>query len=301
MKNSGLQNSPLVSVLLAVYNGDRYIGKLIKTILSQSYTNFEFIISDNSSTDNTESICRKFSVEDKRIKYFRQIRNLGAFDNFSWVAKEAKGKYCVWIGDDDEYELNFLSEYVNRILSDDDIVLVYSDYEWISESSEISESGLKLIHSAKDSRFISILKFIYNPAPLPLMMGLFKTNILKLALPIPEWPYPYQNFGGCRDIGFLWRVIPNGKVSGIRKKLFKYRSRDRWASIGGEWGNSWLRYWLDLIKINLMQLRSQAIPAILNANITNLEKFVLIIFAIIVFVFKFSVYQPVSKFKMLVK
>ena len=62
---------PRVSVGLPVYNGDRYLRTSIESILAQTYSDFEFIIVDNASTDSTEQICREYAAADKRLTYYR--------------------------------------------------------------------------------------------------------------------------------------------------------------------------------------------------------------------------------------
>jgi glycosyltransferase involved in cell wall biosynthesis len=70
-----------VSIGLPVYNGENYIQEAIESILSQTFEDFELIISDNASTDQTEAICRSFALKDERIRYFRNQENLGASSN----------------------------------------------------------------------------------------------------------------------------------------------------------------------------------------------------------------------------
>lgn len=90
-----------ISVGVPVYNGAAYIQKALDSLLSQTYTDFELIISDNASTDATESICRGYAEQDVRIKYYRQSENLGAVANFQYVLNKACGKYFMWAACDD--------------------------------------------------------------------------------------------------------------------------------------------------------------------------------------------------------
>ena len=89
--------NPLVSIGMPTYNGSKYIRQALVSLINQSYRNFELIISDNASTDNTEAICKEYRRRDKRIKYIRQKKNIGPINNFNFVLKEAKGEYCVLI------------------------------------------------------------------------------------------------------------------------------------------------------------------------------------------------------------
>lgn len=108
-------DSPIVSIGLPVYNGERTVGGAIAAILSQSFADFELIVSDNASTDGTENICRAYAVSDRRVRYIRQSRNLGAAENFKFVLGQARGRYYMWAAGDDLRTVDFLAENV-RIL-----------------------------------------------------------------------------------------------------------------------------------------------------------------------------------------
>ena len=67
---------------LPVFNGEKYISQSIESVLSQTYKNFILFFSDNCSTDNTQQICLKYEKQDARVKYFKQVSNIGAKNNF---------------------------------------------------------------------------------------------------------------------------------------------------------------------------------------------------------------------------
>ena len=72
------QGLPMVSIGMPIYSGERYIREALDSLLAQTFTDFELIISDNASSDRTESICREYAERDARIIYFRQEENIGA-------------------------------------------------------------------------------------------------------------------------------------------------------------------------------------------------------------------------------
>ena len=82
---------PLVSICIPVYNGETYIRQAIESVLAQTYTNFELIISDNLSTDKTLEIVD--SIRDDRIKISKNKKNLGLVGNFNACIHKANGKY----------------------------------------------------------------------------------------------------------------------------------------------------------------------------------------------------------------
>ena len=92
---------PRVSIGLPVYNGENYMAAAIDSLLAQTFTDFELIISDNASTDATEQICRDYAHRDGRIRYYREEVNRGAAWNFTHTFELARGEYFKWHAHDD--------------------------------------------------------------------------------------------------------------------------------------------------------------------------------------------------------
>jgi len=111
-----------VSIGLPVYNGAKTIEKTINSILVQTFKEFELIISDNASDDETNRICKKFLLKDSRIKYTRQPNNIGGIPNFEFVLKKAKGRYFKWIGADDWISPDFLEVNLQALHSNPNYV-----------------------------------------------------------------------------------------------------------------------------------------------------------------------------------
>ncbi|HRP45818.1 MAG TPA: glycosyltransferase family A protein [Ginsengibacter sp.] len=93
--------SPLVSVLTTAYNREKYIAEAIESVLASTYTNFELIIVDDFSTDNTVNIARSYEAKDKRVKVYVNEKNLGDYPNRNRAASYAKGKYIKFLDSDD--------------------------------------------------------------------------------------------------------------------------------------------------------------------------------------------------------
>jgi glycosyltransferase involved in cell wall biosynthesis len=129
-------NSPLVSIGLPVYNGERYLEQEIDSVLDQTYPNFELIISDNASNDRTQEICLKYAQKDQRIKYHRNDKNLGGAPNHNLVFRLAKGKYFKWASYDDKIAPDFLSKCVEVLDKNPDVVLCMPKTGWIDEHGQ---------------------------------------------------------------------------------------------------------------------------------------------------------------------
>ena len=126
---------PLVSIGLFVYNGERFIDEAIASILNQTFTDFELIISDNASTDQTGEIAQSYALRDKRIRYYRNEKNIGAGRNVRRVYELATGKYFKQAAVDDLLEPDFLRQCVEILERDPGCVLVYA------ATKEIDENG----------------------------------------------------------------------------------------------------------------------------------------------------------------
>jgi len=125
MTSESLQ--PLVSVGMPVYNcAEKTLRRAIDSVLSQDYLNFELIISDNGTTDDTGSICLALAKQDPRIAYIRQPRNLGPNWNFNHVVSLAKGKYFMRMSHDDVRATTYLTKCVASLEADSEAVLSHS-------------------------------------------------------------------------------------------------------------------------------------------------------------------------------
>jgi glycosyltransferase involved in cell wall biosynthesis len=119
------ENRPFVSIGLPVYNGEKYLEQTLDSILAQTFTDFELIISDNASTDRTHEICQSYLDQDRRIRFFRAEKNLGAAPNFNRVFNLSSGEYFKWAAHDDLIAPEFLSSCVKVLDSNPSLVLCF--------------------------------------------------------------------------------------------------------------------------------------------------------------------------------
>jgi glycosyltransferase involved in cell wall biosynthesis len=112
-----------VAIGLPVYNGANYLAAAIDSILAQSYGDFDFVISDNASTDGTEEICRSYAQRDPRIRYIRQPKNVGAAANHNMLVRMTDSPYFKWAAHDDLLAPGFLAACVDVLDGDSAVVL----------------------------------------------------------------------------------------------------------------------------------------------------------------------------------
>ena len=106
--------APIVSVLMAVYNGEAFLSTAIESVLLQQMSDLELIISDNISTDSTSDIARRYAEQDHRVKYFRNTEHVSATENFNLCYRRAEqsSTYTALLASDDWWQPTFLSRLV---------------------------------------------------------------------------------------------------------------------------------------------------------------------------------------------
>lgn len=168
-----------VSVGLPVYNGQRYLRQAIDSILSQTYGDFELVISDNASSDDTEAICRAYVRDDKRVRYYRSQTNRGAAWNYNRVFWLSRGDYFRWAAHDDLCSDGLLTACMEAFAADDDIVLAYPCTGLIDASGEpvvMDAPPLHLDDADAVVRFrdtLSAMPLCHNP-----IFGLMRKDVL---------------------------------------------------------------------------------------------------------------------------
>ncbi len=114
-------NSPLVSIIVPIYNVEEYLSKCLDSIINQTYSNLEIILVNDGSTDQSESIIQSFLLKDERIKYIYQI-NMGPSIARNRGMKEAKGDFICFIDADDFVVEQYIQQLVDKIVEGYDIV-----------------------------------------------------------------------------------------------------------------------------------------------------------------------------------
>jgi len=130
-----LEENPKVSIGIPVYNGEDYLEEAINSILNQSYQNYEVIITDNDSTDNTSKICQKY-LHNKKIKYYKNSTNLGATRNWNIAFSKSRGEYFTWHPHDDVLHPKYIENCVKILDNHQEVVLCHSRTGIIDENGK---------------------------------------------------------------------------------------------------------------------------------------------------------------------
>jgi glycosyltransferase involved in cell wall biosynthesis len=170
--------TPIVSIGLAVYNGERYLEQAIESILAQSFGDFELIISDNASTDRTAAICQDYAASDPRIRYLRNAQNIGGANNENLTFTLARGQYFRWAAHDDMLKPDLLAKCVAVLDRNPDVVLCYTQIIEIDEhGQQITVTSLGKGQAATpQQRFADLLFRDHRCEP---TYGLIRSDVMR--------------------------------------------------------------------------------------------------------------------------
>jgi glycosyltransferase involved in cell wall biosynthesis len=183
--NNKAFHQPLVSVILTTYNRAHIVSKSLQSVLTQTYRNFEAIVIDDNSTDNTKEIITNIACKDSRVKYFRNNENKGPAGARNVGINLAKGEFIAFADDDDEWFPNKLEKQVNLLQTlPENFAVVYSGFYKII-GTEKTYIPPKNIYPKEGSILSSLLKgnFVGTPSILVrksalLDVGLFDEKLL---------------------------------------------------------------------------------------------------------------------------
>jgi glycosyltransferase involved in cell wall biosynthesis len=118
---------PTVSMGLPVYNGERFLAQAVESLLAQTFGDFELFLCDNASTDETEAIGRDLAKRDRRVRYQRNERNIGAARNFNLALSlcKGRGRFFKWVAHDDVYGPTYLEKCLGVLEQDPTAVLCH--------------------------------------------------------------------------------------------------------------------------------------------------------------------------------
>ncbi len=232
---------PKVSIVVAIYNVEKYVSKCIESILKQTFTDFELLLVNDGSKDGSLAILEKYATTDSRIKIINKA-NGGLSDARNVGMKHAQGKYIYFVDGDDFIEDTLLEKCVNQLEKTDSDMVMFDIYQYYLEtgkkeiiSNPFSEDK---IYSIEDTP--SLLTSIKNCAWNKMYkLSLFKDNDIEY-----PWGYYYE------DLGTTYRLLARcKKVSFIREPLYDYL-QDRPGNITHQFNFS-IYHVLDMVKITL--------------------------------------------------
>ncbi len=206
-----INNKPKVSVIMSVYNGERFLNDAIDSILCQTFSDFEFVIVDDKSIDNTNNILREYSKKDERIKIIKNSENIGLTKSLNKAIKQSKGTYIARIDADDISEPKRLEKQV-RFMDDSSGVVLCGSLGWIidGKGKKIKEKNLKTDYSDIKKSLLFNNQFIHS--------SLFiRKDILD------EEGLYNENFKKSQDYELVLRLASKYKIVNLPDRLIRWR------------------------------------------------------------------------------
>jgi glycosyltransferase involved in cell wall biosynthesis len=173
-----------VTIGVPVYNGERYLRETFECIAAQTFSDFEVVISDNASTDGTEEICRDFAARDRRVRYVRNLENVGMAANFEQLVRLARGDYFKLANADDRFDARLIAECVTVLDARPEVALCYGKTTLIDEDGKTirqHEDNLHLPEPKARTRFWLALE---RQRLVNVIHGVVRTAALRRAGPL---------------------------------------------------------------------------------------------------------------------
>ena len=208
----------LISVIVPVYNIEKYLPRCIDSILDQTYKNWEAIFINDGSTDNSLKILEEYKKKDERIKIIDK-KNAGSGAARNDGIEKSRGEYIAFLDSDDWYEKNFLEKLYNNLIENNSDVSMCNPkmtYDNIEKNSRINTYFFKNIELEKTSK--EILGILAMPV---VWNKLYKKDI------IVKNKIKFPNYSFCEDVEFLYKTfLYVNKISKIEDDLYNYYQRE---------------------------------------------------------------------------
>lgn len=230
---------PLISVIVPIYNVEKYICKCVESIINQTYKNLEIILVDDRSPDNCPKICDEYAQADKRIKVIHK-ENGGLSDARNAGIKVAGGEYISFVDSDDYIEPNMIFDLYNCMITDNSDI-ASCGVNWVDEDSKIIREDCLRQHSVLSGKEAMKELLCDNMIKQYVWNKLYKASIIN--------DIPFEK-GKCNeDVFWSYQVIGNtNQVSVLPKSCYNYLQRSN--SIMGV---GYSEKWLDALDANALR------------------------------------------------
>lgn len=218
--------TPTISVGLPVYNGAPFLRRAIDSILASTFPDFELIISDNGSTDETSEICADYARRDPRVRVITQSHNIGPVRNFQAVVYPARGKYFMWMADDDIWHPHFMRRLMDELDAHPKAVVAMCAVDRMREmsGSTIDIRRFAYVNIENGGTRQANFHFLTSSTKVSLFVyGLFRTEVMKKGIGL----FPHA-LGGDRQ--FLCQFALAGEFRYVDEVLYRRAIR-----ISHEW------------------------------------------------------------------
>ena len=208
-----------IDILLATYNGEKYLKEQLDSILNQTYKNIRIIISDDYSKDTTPEILKEYQKKDDRIELHIQKNNLGVVKNIEFLLKQVKSPYYM-LADQDDYWLPEKAEKSLEKLKEEKADLVFGDLEVVDKNLNTMYSSFNdyMLLTRKINKYINSYKVNYLYNCITGCTVLAKKETIEKIIPLPT-----NSKRVLHDHWIGLMVALNGKLAYVPEKYIRYR------------------------------------------------------------------------------
>lgn len=231
-----------ISIITPNYNYGNYLGKLIESVLSQDYENFEHIVIDDGSTDNSLAIIEEYSRIDSRIKLLKQ-KNYGQTIAINNGLRVANGDIVCWINSDDFYEKNVFSRIVNYFESNPETEVVFGDWNIVDKEGRLVRVQRNLPLNYSVGCFLGFgfcvqSNTVFWKRQVTARIGFLKENL--------RYNMDGEYFSRMAEIYYFEKinvVIANFRIHDKAKTIDKTKSAERFLEYELEWRENYKKTW----------------------------------------------------------
>lgn len=209
-------SNALISILMPVHNEEQFLVESIESMLAQTYSNFEFIIVDDGSTDKTPAILKSYARKDARIKVIT-IKKSGLAHALNLALAQAKGHYIARMDADDISLPQRFQKQIAYLRKHTNVIAVGAQAELMDEYGQ--SLGLKSFPSQPKELYR--LMFITMPIQHPLLMTY--ADVMKKCM--------YENHSTAEDVSMFFQLLTHGDFSNVPEVLLQYRIRPQSNSL----------------------------------------------------------------------
>ena len=225
----GTPNTPMVSVGIPVFNGERTVREALESVLAQTHENLEVLVYNNGSTDGTEAVVLAIERDDPRVKYQAGNINLGSPHSFSETFRMSSGPYFMWLAADDRIEDSFVESGVRLLESDPNIGVSAPVVTAHLESHDDPVYEVRVQGFEPDVPVFTKLVRTIRQLPVTCIYGLFRSEVLRTSeLPISVY---------MADVAFMQEVALRTAIVCNPDQHLDYMMPTKWKT---PYGRNWL-------------------------------------------------------------
>ena len=203
----------MVSVIMPLYNAERFLDETIQSVLNQTYKNYELIIIDDCGQDGSLDIAKKYAKQDKRIKIYSNKENKGIAYSRNRGLHEARGEYIALLDDDDIAMPNRLELQVKYLDNHPEIGTIGGNAQWIDENNNVIRETIDVVSDPDTIRMFFLFRNLFNNSEMTFRKSIVEKNGIKY----------HDGYYGMEDFHFWVCFLHFSKATMLTDLLLKKR------------------------------------------------------------------------------